>query len=397
MATRPMTGSNPSQPNPQDVNMAARNAVLARSIDMMQPIFQTTLAGTIPGQVLNIPLRNVGLIKKLLVKISFDITPVAAETHTLTPFGLANVLSNVTFTDLSNQQRVNTTGWHLHFLSCLRRQQVYGAAYTTDSPAPGTVIAPWGIGSNFNVIYSPPVVAGAVAHCTMYYEVPIAYSDFDLRGAIYGSVVSATMNLQLTINQNFEVTSAATDITDAVYQSSSGVLGTLSNFDVQVYQNYLDQLPIGKNGVVLPILDLSTAYLLNNTNTTGMVVNQDFPVPYANFRNFMSTIAVFNNAGALGVGADVAFWALQSANYTNIFRLDPVTVAHLNRNIQGVDMPAGVYTFDHRRRPISTVQYGNMSLVLNPSVVAAGANLMIGYEALGMINMVTQAGSLYGN
>lgn len=396
MARAPMTGSNPSQPSAQDVNLAARNAVLASAIDMMQPIYQTTLAGVIPGQVLNIPVRNVGLIKKLIVEISFDITPVAAETHTLTPFGLANILSNVTFTDLSNQQRINTTGWHLHFLACLRRQNILGAAYNTDSPAPGIVTAPWGIGSNFNVVYSPPVVAGAVAHCNMFYEIPIAYSDYDLRGAIYASVVSATMNLQLTINQNFEVGAAVVDTTNAVYQSSSAVLGVLSNFNITVYQNYLDQLPIGKNGVVLPIIDLSTAYMLNNTTVTGLVANQDLPVPYANFRNFMSTIAVYDNAGVLGVGADVAFWALQSANYTNIWRLGPRTAAFLNRNIQNTDMPAGVYVFDHRRRPISTVQFGNMSLVLNPSAVTAGATLLIGYEALGIINMVTQAGSLYG-
>jgi hypothetical protein len=364
----------------------------------LQPIYQTTLAGAIPGQVLNIPLRNVGLIKKLIVRVSFDINAVAAETHALTPLGLSNIFSNVTFTDLSNQQRINTSGWHLHLLACARRQTVFGSAATTDSPAAGTVAAPWGLGSNYNVIYSPPVITGAglVRHCNMFFEIPVAYSDYDLRGAIYASVVSATMNLQLTVNPNFELINTAVDTTNAVYQSSSAVLGNLANFQIQVYQNYLDQLPIGKNGVVLPIIDLSTAYMLNNTTVTGLVANQDLPIPYANFRNFMSTIAIYNNAGALNVGADIAYWALQSANYTNIWRLDPRTAALLTRNIMQDDMPAGVTYFDHRRRPISTVQFGNMSLVLNPSAVTAGASVFIGYEALGIINMVTQAGSLYG-
>lgn len=383
------------QANPNDVNMAARNAVLASAIDMMQPIFTTMLAGAIPGQVLNIPLRNVGLIKKLVVKVSFDIVQAAAETHTLTPLGLANIFSNITFTDLSNQQRINTTGWHLHLLACARRQAIFGSAFTTDSPAPGTIATPYGLGSNFNVIFSPAVVT-VLSHCNMYYEIPLAYSDYDLRGAIYASVVSATMNLQLTVNPNFEVSNVATDTTNAVYQSSNAVFATLSAFTITVYQNYLDQLPIGKNGVVLPILDLSTAYMLNNTTVTGLVANQDLPIPYANFRNFMSTICIYDNAGALNVGADIAYWALQSANYTNIWKLDPRTVALLTREIMNDDMPAGTYYFDHRRRPISTVQYGNMSLVLNPSAVTAGAAVFVGYEALGIINMVTQAGSLYG-
>lgn len=384
-----------AQANPNDVNMAARNAVLASAIDMTQQIFTTTLAGTVPGQVLNIPLRNVGLVKKLIVKVQFDITQVAAETHTLTPLGLGNVFSNITFTDLSNQQRINTTGWHMDMLATVRRQAIFGGAFTTDHPGAGTIALPYGSGSNFLVIYSPAVVT-TLAHCNMFYEIPFAYSDYDLRGGIYASVVSATMNLQLTINPNFEVSNVAPDTTNAVYQSSNAVFATLANFTVTVYQNYLDQLPIGKNGVVLPILDLSTAYMLNNTTVTGMVANQDLPIPYANFRNFVSTICVFDNAGVLNTGADVAYWALQSANYTNIWKIDPRTAALFTREIINDDLPKGVYYFDHRRRPISTVQYGNMSLVLNPAAVTPGAAVFVGYEALGIINMVTQAGSLYG-
>jgi len=388
-------GPQQAQANPNDVNMAARNAVLASAIDMMQPIYTTTLAGTIPGQVLNIPLRNVGLIKKLIVQVSFDITQVGGETHTLTPLGLSNIFSNITFTDLSNQQRINTTGWHMHLLACSRRQAIFGSAFTTDSPAAGTQALPYGLGSNFDVIYSPTVVT-TIQHCNMFFEIPLAYSDYDLRGAIYASVVSATMNLQLTVNPNFEVSNVTADTTNAVYQSSSAVFATLANFQITVTQNYLDQLPIGKNGVVLPILDLSTAYMLNNTTVTGLVQNQDLPIPYANFRNFMSTIAIYDNAGALNVGGDIAYWALQSANYTNIWKINPRLSALLTREIMNNDMPKGVYYFDHRRRPISTVQYGNMSLVCNPSAVTAGAAIFLGYEALGIINMVTQAGSLYG-
>src|SRR5208337_474576 len=181
-------GPQQAQAKPNDVNMAARNAVLASAIDMMQPIYTTTLAGAIPGQVLNIPLRNVGLIKKLIVQVSFDITQVGGETHTLTPLGLSNIFSNITFTDLSNQQRINTTGWHVHLLACARRQAIFGSAFTTDSPAAGTQALPYGLGSNYDVIYSPAVVT-TIQHCNMFFEIPLAYSDYDLRGAIYASVV----------------------------------------------------------------------------------------------------------------------------------------------------------------------------------------------------------------
>jgi len=388
------SGASPQQANPADVNMAARNAVLGSAIKMTQQIFTTTLTGTAAGQVINVQPRNVGLITGFIIKVTANVAQSAAETQTLTTLGLANIFSNVTFTDLSNQQRINTTGWHLHLLASARRQSVFGAAFTTDSPNAGTQTTPANFGSNWRVIYAAATLT-TVVPISMYYEIPLAYSDFDLRGAIYASVVSATMNLQLTVNPNFGVGTGA-DATNAVYISSTAALPLVTSVVITVYQQYLDQLPMGKNGVILPILDLSTAYLLNNTTVTGLVANQDLPIPYANFRNFMSTIAIYDNAGVLNVGSDLAYFALQSANYTNIFKYDPQTAALFTREIMLDDMPKGVYYFDHRRRPISTVQYGNMSLVVNPSAVTAGASVLLGYEALALINMVTQAGSLYG-
>jgi hypothetical protein len=388
------SGAAPQQANPADVNMAARNAVLGSAIKMTQQIYSTTLAGTAAGQVINVQPRNVGLITGFVIKVTANVAQSAAETQTLTTLGLANFFSNVTFTDLSNQQRINTTGWHLHMLASARRQSVFGAAFTNDSPNFGTHAAPSNFGSNFTVIYAAGSLT-TVVPISMYYEIPLAYSDFDLRGAVYASVVSATMNLQLTVNPTFGVASTANP-TNAVYISSTTALPLVTSVVITVYQQYLDQLPMGKNGVILPILDLSTAYLLNNTTVTGLVANQDLPIPYANFRNFMSTCLIYDNAGVLNIGTDMNYFALQSANYTNIFKYDPQTSALFTREIMLDDFPKGTYYFDHRRRPISTVQYGNMSLVANPSAVTAGASVYLGYEALALINMVTQAGSLYG-
>ncbi len=376
----------------QEMNNYARNLVLAKAIDMWQIIDARTLVGTIPGQVVNVPVRNVGLIKRFVLEISGTFTRAAAETYTKTAFGPANILSQIVFTDLSNQTRINTTGWHLHFLATARRQAAFGAAYTNDSPV--------AIGSNYPVITLASPVAGTPGTFRMFYEVPISYGDFDLRGAVYAAVVSSTMNLQLTINPNFAVTSAQ-DPTLAVYQSDGAIGGTLSNFQVKTYQNYLDQVPMTNNGPVLPLLDLSTAYLLNNTVVSGLVANQDNAIPYANFRDFLSTFAIYDNFGtASAVGTDINTWSIQSANYTNIIQLDPFMSSLLTREIINDDFPAAVgrtvYYFDHRRKPISTLQYGNMQLVANlAQVQASTSNILVGYEALAIINQVTQAGSLY--
>lgn len=376
----------------QEMNNYARNLVLAKAIDMWQTIDTRTLVGTIPGQVINIPVRNVGLIKRFVVEITGTFTRSAAETYTKTAFGVANLLSQVVFTDLSNQTRINTSGWHLHFLATARRQMAFGAAFTNDSPI--------AIGSNFPVITQSTTVNATPGTFRMFYEIPISYGDFDLRGGIYAAVVSSTMNLQLTINPAFAVASTA-DPTLAAYISDGAAGGALSNVVVRTYQNYLDQVPQTQNGPVLPLLDLSTAYLLNNTVVSGLVANQDNGIPYANFRDFLSTFAVYDNFGTSStVGTDVNYWSIQSANYTNIIQIDPYMSSLLTREIINDDFPAvtarSTYYFDHRRKPISTLQYGNMQLVANlAQVQASTSNILIGYESLAIINQVTQAGSLY--
>lgn len=379
-----------SAPDPKMVNQMARQAILASAIDMWLPIYTQTPTGVIPGQIINIPVRNVGLIKRFVIRIRGTVVQGAAETQTLTEFGLANVLSNITFTDLNNQVRVNTAGWHCHYVASARRQAAYGAAFTNDQ----AVLT--GIGSNYPVISAVAAVT-TIQPFTMYYEVPISYGDFDLRGAIYANVVNATMNLQITFNPNFWLASGA-DPTLGVYQSSTAQLGTLAITDFRVYQNFLDQLPMTQNGPVLPILDLSHAYMLQNTAFGGLTNGSDNPIPFANFRQFLSTFIVYDNT-ALNIGTDINYFALQSANYTNIFKLDPFTSKLINeRQIIADDFPIGMYYFDTRRKPLITTQYGNMQLVVNPSSVAgAGSQFLVGFEMLSLINQVANAGSLPGS
>lgn len=382
-------GASP-QMSPQQANMLARQACITRGVNMWQQIFTTSFTSGVPGQVINIPLRQVGLVKRLLVRVTLT-AQANGQTLTLAPFGPTQIFSSVILTDLSNQTRINTAGWHLHGVASAKRRLIYGAAYTTDTPS--------GYGNNFQQVFQAPASittnpGSNNVFCD--FEVPCSYTDMDLRGAIYMNVTNATAYLQCTINPNFFVTSTA-DPTFAVYKSSSATLGLIPQCTVTVYQNYLDQLPLSQNGgPVLPLLDLSTAYLMNTTPLTGLVNNQDVPIPYANFRDFMSTFAVLNNNGTLNTGSDVNYWALQSANYTNIFKYDAQITALLAREVFGDDPPAGVYYFDHRAKPISTIQYGNMQLVLNGVGLNAAASLNMGYEQLALINMITQAGSLFG-
>lgn len=377
----------------QQANAYARQLVLQNAVEATQVISNVTYTGG-AGQLVTVPCRNVGFVKKFIVEVQATITGTAGgPTHTLTKLGAANFFSNITLTDLSNQQRINTAGWHLMAVNSAKYRFPYAAAITaTDTPM--------GYGNNFQTVMKAPTIINAVAAATnvnLMFEVPVTYSDTDLRGGIFAGVVGATFQLQFTVNPNLAVASTVTDAVLSMYQSSSAVVATLSSCTIIVHQVYLDQLPMGQKGPILPLLDMNVGYMFNSTSQGGLVANQDIQLQYANYRDFMSTTLVYDNAGVLNNGSDVTYFALQTANLVNIFKVDPNIVALWNRRRMNIDFPSGMYYFDHRDKPIATVQYGNMALVANlSSVTGATSSLLIGWEALAQFNQVTGAGSLYG-
>lgn len=395
-----MATAQSNQASPQQINMAARNLILRGgqvgniyyppAIDVWQPQNPNLPSSPAPGTVLTFYLRNVGLVKRLIVRFKATVTAGATTTQTLTKLGLANFISNVTFFDLGNNQRINSTGWHLTAVSSAKRRGVFGAAYTTDTPL--------GYGNNNNrTMFAPPTIAAnGTSEIDFQLEVPFTKNDTDLRGAIYADVTQATMQVQLTLNPNMFVSSTA-DPTLAMYQSGGADLASLSNLQVNFWQNYLDQLPRMSNGApILPQLDLGTAYLLNNTASALPVANQDNGAAFVNSRTYESVTFVYDNNGTLNVnGSDLNYVQLQSANFTNILNLDGRMLALMERNIIGDDFPAGMHYLGFQHRPIDTNQFGNMQLIINPnSVGGSGAVFLYGWEAFGIIGLVNQGGSI---
>jgi len=390
----------PQQVDPRTQNMAARQLILRGgvaggvyyppAIDVWQPQNPPIQNSVAPGSVLTFYLRNVGLVKRLICRFTATVTNPAGPTQNLTALGLANFVSNITFFDLGNNQRINTTGWHLTAIASAKRRRVFGAAYTSDTPL--------GYGNNNNrTMFAPAQIASNTAtEIDFQLEIPFVKNDMDLRGAIYADVTQATMQVQITLNPNMFVANTA-DPTLAVYQSTTAAVPTLSAFSFQVYQNYLDQLPRMPNGVpILPNLDLGTAYLLNNTSSGLPIANQDNGAAFVNSRTYESVAFIFDNNGTLNVnGSDLNTVKLQSANFTNILDVDGKMLSLMERNIIMDDFPDGMHYLDFRNRPIDTNQYGNMQLVINPSTVTgSGAVILYGWEAYGIIGLVNQGGSI---
>lgn len=374
-------------------NDAIRAAILRDSVLMKQQIASATIANSSATQV-NIPTQNVGLITGFLVKVVAQITnPAAGSTqYNLTPNGPANLLQNVIFTDLQNYQRINTSGWHLSVVKSLRQKSPFGSSTPTDSPM--------GYGSNWTVIKAPATIAvNTTGTLTMYFWIPCAFSDDNLTGAIYANVVNATMNIQLTFATPTQaVVSSTSDPSLAVYQASGAVGAvTIPSLTYTVYQFYRDQLPMSSSGPILPSIDIGTMYELKTTPFSAFVAGQDNYFGYSNFRHFLSTAVLWDNQSN-GVypanGSDINYFSLRTANTTDLQKLDPSTWKLTERGVLTTDAPTPIYLFDWILKPIYTSTQGNMNLVVNPSLVNANANALVGWEDLANINNLLNASAL---
>lgn len=374
----------------RQANLQARALVLQNSLEEIQQIYSLSF-NPASQNILNIQPRNVGLIKGFLIKVTGTLLTGGTGTATRTNFGASNLLANVTFTDQNNQTRTNTTGYHLALMNSARLGFGYGGAYTPNLPI--------AYGNNWTVQSAPATIATTTtAAVSYYYYLPLAYSNTDLSGSIYAGVVTSTLNLQLTVNQNPIINTG--DPLNAVYSGNNATGGwnTGNSCSVTVYQVFLDQLPRiqTQSGlqVVLPPQDLQTIYALQYTSQTGLTAGQGFGIPYANFRNFLSTVAIYDNAGVFNTGSDITSFSLQAANTQNVWSFDPNTAALFARNVFMADPPPGTYYFDSRSSPINTQVFGNMMLTITPSAVTTGANVVVGWEMLYSVNQIVNAASL---
>lgn len=393
-------GSSP-QMNAAQVNAIARAAIKARSVKMTQQIFSQTVTPA-NSPTITVNPRNVGLLLGFWVKVVATVNNGSAVQIDATDLNAANVLSQIQFNDLNNNTRIQTPGWHLHFINSIKGRRPFGTALVK-----GTGFdSPIDYGSNWAGEISCPgnIPAAGSDTLTMWYYVPLAYTQDDLRGAVYANVVNATMQLNLSFAGQFGTSVAVQSGTDSTLAimvgnaAGSVAAVTLSSATVTVYQEYYDQLPMGPQGVLLPITDLATIYeLKQTTQANGITAGQDFPYQYSNFRDFLSTIVGYVNngtTGARGVGADINYWALQSANFTNIWKVEPALQALMTRQHLQADMPPGFYYFGSREKPISTTQYGNMQLILNAVTAVNTPYELVAVEDFALVQTLSMAGSL---
>lgn len=317
------------------------------------------------GQTFTYNLTNVGLNRRVILEFTGTWTP-TAEVLTATPFGPINLIDRLVLTDLSNYDRINTKGRHLHALATARKRGNYGAAFVNDGVAR--------IGNNAAVQTSPQA-ANAAFSFRFFIELPLCYTPDDYRGAVWANVTGGTWRVAITINNTPVVGSAATDLSNACYQSNLANQGALlTALNVKIHQDYLYDVPVNpRTGeYILPTMSLAHNYLLLTAPYTGVIANSDFAIQYTNNRTFLSTMFEYVNNSLMNPGTDINYVGVQIANQLFVRKTDPWTLMLQTRELIGGDFPPGFYYIDHREKPILTNNSGNTQLVLNASSSTTG-------------------------
>lgn len=362
-----------NQLSPQEIAQqnAGLRAALLQSAPRMRKNVATATAAV--GGTTRIKLFNVGVLVKLLLRVTADITigTAVATASTKAPY---NLISRVRLTDYDGTDRVNLSGFQLWVLNCIRVDNFYGINN----------------GGSITAVLSNPAVPTAVGNgqVAFFIEIPVAFDVDnpivqlqDLRGAIMCQTAVGEMYL----NIDWITSLYANGDVDSLYSggATTTVVGQNSTpITVTLWQDYLLPQAIGNRGQIpLPGIDLMTVYELNGNikSSDNIAANTEKLISYPNVRSVIG--AYFNFVSAAALSNNVSSVRL-IANGNNIL-MDNTGLSQLfyQREYLQTDTVAGVYFRLHREHPIETALFGNVQMGLTPSVVGANPYWELAFES----------------
>lgn len=356
-----------TQQNPAVTNYQNRLNLIQTGLHMvkkLQPVTATALGGT-----LRVPLERMGIMTGIFLDITVPVNvTVAATASAFAPY---NFVDNISYTDYAGIQRVNTDGYQLHALNCLRSHGFPNNANKMSGYIPSET------GIDTDILELPTAVAASNLYFSLY--IPIAYdAGSDLRGAVLSQTIYGDHYVTITLPTGL----VGTDPLQYVY--TAGTVALNGNITVQAYQHYI--MPqTGVSAASLPMIDLSTIYAIegNYQDTSNITAGQSKYINWPNNRAIMSAQHIFNNGATGGTlnGTDITQIVLLGNSNTNLRELTPRYLRNQMRSTLGADLASGVYNLSSRTQPITTQLYGNVQTRFDIAMAAAGSYFLSQYES----------------
>jgi hypothetical protein len=364
-ATTTMTSAQ-AQMAAAQANANARANLLATGVSMVKKLPLVSMG---LGQQVQIPGQRMGVTTGFMLQVVANVT-IAAQA-TIATLGPWNLFNRVLYTDFGGVNRVNTNGFSLYAMQCVKHNDLAGNA------VPGIIPNIGAIDTN---ILNVPLADGTANICYNLW-VPLAYNPMsDLRGGILTQTVVGDHYITLQ--------TANAMVGDPFTSPYEAGTVTLNSLTIQAFQHYIQPQNLNPANPLtgLPAIDLSTVYYVEGNYQTpagSIQANASTYINYPNNRSVLSGLFVFENGGAFTAnGADISNLVLLANSNTNMRELNPAIVRAGMRSQLGGDLPSGVYYIGSRQQPILTNLYGNVQLRMDINTVNAGVTQIISqYES----------------
>jgi len=362
--------------------LRARNNAHANLLKRSSPIYRKALSPvtlTSLGQTARFKVINSGYLTGFYVTMDLT-TVIGTATATLSPRSLYGAISRIRFTDFSQVDRLNLSGYQLFIRNSVNSYYTGLAGMTLIPSAGSTAIATGGVTSGFTNPNTTLTVGTNTQRLTFYVPIAKDAQRGDLRGMVNAESVEGEAYL------NIELASLlyANASDEYVFNGAGTTTATLSTVTFNVLQEFY--YPQAVNGVLpKPVLDMKTVYELAGAQRTtdNLSSGADKVINLPNNRSIRRAYLNYQNNGILGGSSGNELSRLKfvvgGANY--ITDVTEQQQQFLQLQDQGVTLPKGSYffEFDHG---LETSSFGIAQLAVTPGGTLTSPYIEMMFESL---------------
>lgn len=308
-----------------------------------------------------------GIEQYMIVRVFGSATNThASEVATRTPFGAANLISRIEFTDTGGYLRHSgVSGRTLEMMAYARQYDVVGGSvleatdYGVDLGAGGSDVMPATIAA-----------AGGTAAFSHTFIIPFAYSAMDMRGAIPALLQQGQQTLKIRFPTKAEafVASAANKL-KALYSGGTVAYTSLGYEIITVTKNR--NLP-----QELPVEVMADVYQITEGTLSALSAGSDNKFAFEAGRTHYNLYATYDNGGQFNYETDVNSLSLLFGGSQDAFRASPQIHNAIAKNVLKSGIPPAVYYMNFRSDPMNVMEKGgSIDFIFNPKTTNSGATL----------------------
>ena len=295
----------------------------------------------------------------------------ATEVATRTPFGAANLISRIEYTDTGGYLRHSgVSGRTLELMAYARQYDVVGGATAEDSDY-GVQL---GAGGS-DVMPATIAAVSGTAKFSHTFVIPFAYSAMDMRGAIPAFMQQGQQTLKLRFPTKSEAfVATASNKLKALYSGGTVNYTSLGYEVITVTKNR--NLP-----EEMPVEAFADVYQITEGNMSALSAGADNKFSLEPGRTHYNAFMTYDNGGQMIYETDINSLSLMFGGSQDAMRASPQIHNAIAKNVLKSGLPPSTYYLNFRSDPMNVMQKGgSIDIIINPNTVNTAANVIFALD-----------------